>query len=149
MIEATMVRAGTSVRGDIQGPKDVVVEGRLVGAVSVDGDLIVRAGGVVRGPIRARSVRVEGVVIGSIEAVGRIAVDADARISGNLLAPEVEVSDDARVRGDVARRPASPRTGTAVLWGASPASTRSLPKEPPADLLPWLGRSSGRMRLSK
>lgn len=143
---ATTVRAGTSVRGDIGGAQDVIVEGRLVGAIAVEGDLVIRLGGVVRGPIRARHVRVEGMAIGSIDATVGISVADEARISGDLTAPSVEVEGRACVRGAVVRRPSIARTTPTVLWEPSPVRGRLLPTEPPMDLLPRVLRSSGRMR---
>lgn len=149
MNEATKVLLGTRVRGDIRGASDLVVEGRLDGAIHVDGDLVIRESGVVRGDVRARSVRVLGVVVGSIVANDRISVSSSARIAGDLTAPDVDVDASATFRGNVDRRPSEPPVAPAepgVLWDGSPRSMRPVPRRPPSAIMPSVGRSQGRMR---
>ena len=149
MDDATTVLMGTQVRGNMRGVRDLVVAGRLEGAVHVHGDVLVTESGVVRGDIRARRVRVDGVVVGTIVADELIEVGATARIAGDMCAPAVVVDEKATTRGEtllstVVRGVAPDPEG--VLRHASPGRVRPVPCGPPSSIMPMVRRSQGRMR---
>jgi len=90
-----------TVRGNLVGEEDLVVEGRLEGAVSLSGHLIVAEPGVVEADLEVDSIEVHGEVIGDIIASRSIAIEKTARVNGNVRAPRVIISDGASFRGKV------------------------------------------------
>lgn len=145
---ATTVLEGTTLRGDIRGGRSVRVEGRMLGMIEVEGDLVVAENGVVRGDIRARSVRVFGVVVGSIVASTEVAVADSARVLGDVAAPRVDVAADGHVQGRIELADEGVASSAhAVLGQRAPARVRTPLDRPPLALMPYVGRSTGRMRL--
>lgn len=100
----TLIGAGCVIEGDIVEPEGVKIDGRVVGAVTVDGEglLIVSAGAYVEGVISARKAVIAGRVKGQI-CVTRLRVMASAEIDGNMRYATITMEDGARIRGMVQR----------------------------------------------
>lgn len=111
----TIIGDDTEIRGD------VVTEGSITVAGTVDGDLTspsgvrITAGGKVTGHVKAQDVYLNGTVLGGISADGRVVMSAESRLSGTLKSSRVSVEEGARFDGicdmDVSPVPAeSPKT---------------------------------------
>ena len=90
-----------SVRGTLVGEEDLIVEGRLEGAVSLAGHLIVAEPGIVEANLEVDSIEVHGEVRGDIVAARTITIEKSARVWGNVRAPRVIISDGAQFQGRV------------------------------------------------
>jgi cytoskeletal protein CcmA (bactofilin family) len=120
----TLIAKRTRVGGRIETDGDVVVEGRVEGAVVAAGRVTIAESGMAVAQIQAARVEVEGVVIGDVVATERIGVAAGARVVGDLRAPEVSLASGAVVEGKVDRRAADRRNG----W-VQPASPTREPSD--------------------
>jgi cytoskeletal protein CcmA (bactofilin family) len=89
------------IRGTLVGEEDLVVEGRIEGAITLAGHLTVALNGVVEANLDVDSVEVRGEVVGDISAARSITIHQGARVSGNVRAPRVIIHDGARFRGSV------------------------------------------------
>ncbi len=98
---ATLIAPGSKVTGKISGAAEVVVEGELEGELRVDGGAVVGTGGIVRGEIAARSVRVAGKVVGNIRGAERVEVLASGSLEGDVSAPRVVIAEGAFFKGKV------------------------------------------------
>lgn len=98
---ATLVAPGTKVVGKISGNAEVVVEGEIEGEIRVDGGAVVGSGGVVRGEIAARTIRVGGKVFGNIRGAERVEVLASGALEGDVAAPRVVIAEGAFFKGKV------------------------------------------------
>ncbi len=105
----TLIAKRTRVGGRIETDGDVVVEGRVEGAVVAAGRVTVAESGMAVARIEAARVEIEGVVIGDVLAIERISVSAGARVVGDLRAPDVSLANGAVVEGKVDRRSAERR----------------------------------------
>jgi cytoskeletal protein CcmA (bactofilin family) len=125
MNKTSVLPEGMTLSGDIEGNEDLVVFGRVEGAIELDAALIIESGGAVRGDVRARSVTVRGILVGDAHAEEAIWVEDGARLVGDLVGPRVKVMDGARFRGHV--KVLSPeRPGSVVV-----APRRVRPSEAP------------------
>jgi cytoskeletal protein CcmA (bactofilin family) len=88
--------------GEISGEQDIVVLGRLEGAVRVGGRATVGPGGEVEGDVQARAVLVQGRVHGQILGGERAELTATAVVEGSVEAPKVIIAEGARLDGRVA-----------------------------------------------
>ncbi len=89
------------IRGSLVGEEDLVVEGRIEGAITLAGHLTIAEAGVVEANLDVDSVEVRGEVIGDISAAHSITIQQGARVQGNVQAPRVIVHDGAHFRGSV------------------------------------------------
>ena len=107
---ACVIGAKTTVKGEITGDEDVLVEGAVEGQVRISRDLRVAASGSVRANVEANSVIVSGEVLGDCTAAVRVDIQATGRLTGNIRAPKIVIAEGAVFRGN---SDMSPRQGEA------------------------------------
>jgi len=97
------IRGSTLViKGEVRTSADLVVEGRIEGAIHGDG-LAVTLGPTctVVGDVLARDITVSGRVEGQLVASEVIDVRAEAEVSGRLITDRLIINDGATVNGHV------------------------------------------------
>ncbi len=99
--QATVVAAGSRIKGEISGNTDVMIHGEVEGQLTLDSGVVVGNGGKVTGQIEAREVMVAGEVNGDIRARDRIEVQQSGRIEGDVVAPRVAINAGAFFKGKV------------------------------------------------
>jgi cytoskeletal protein CcmA (bactofilin family) len=95
-----VVGANTTIKGEILGDEDVLVEGTVEGQIRIARELRVGPGGRVKASISAQSVVVSGEVVGDCEASARVEIHASGRLSGNIRAPRIVIAEGAIFRGN-------------------------------------------------
>ncbi len=91
----------TTVRGNLSGDEDVLLQGRVEGAIALGGHLEIAASSVTEASVEAESVDVHGEVVGEIAANIHVTVHPGARITGNVRAQQVVIHEGAAVHGVV------------------------------------------------
>jgi cytoskeletal protein CcmA (bactofilin family) len=92
--------ANTTIKGEILGDEDVVIEGTVEGQIRIGRELRIGQGGKVRATVSAQSVVVSGEMQGDCEAVTRVEIQATGRLIGNIRAPKIVIAEGAVFRGN-------------------------------------------------
>ena len=98
-LKETVIAAGLTFEGKIDGSGHVRIYGRFKGDVHVDGTLTVDAGAHLAGAVRAGSVVVAGEIEGNIEGAQRVELHQTGVVNGDIAAGSLTVADGARMRG--------------------------------------------------
>jgi cytoskeletal protein CcmA (bactofilin family) len=133
-----------SIKGEVSGQESLLIQGRVEGKVSLKGqDVTVGKSGKVQADIHARGIRVEGEVIGDLYGEQEIIIEASGQVTGNLVAPRVNLENGSRFKGSIdmetaaqqaQAKPAGETPGSAKGPGAkaaNPGEARQ-PASPPA-----------------
>ncbi len=88
-------------KGELWADEDLVLQGRVEGAIHHRQSLTVGPDGVVVGDIRARSILVQGTVEGDLHGSASVIVAATAKVRGNIVAPRVGIMEGATFNGGV------------------------------------------------
>jgi cytoskeletal protein CcmA (bactofilin family) len=88
-------------KGELWADEDLVLQGKVEGAIHHRQHLTVGTDGVVVGDIRARSILVEGTVEGDLHGSASVIVAATAKVRGNIVAPRVGIMEGANFNGSV------------------------------------------------
>ena len=97
----TVIGSTLEVEGEVHGAEELIVQGRLKGAV-VDGKaVIIEKSAQVEAQINAATVRVSGGLDGRVEATERVEIDADGRMNGDIKAPRISIAEGARYKGHI------------------------------------------------
>jgi cytoskeletal protein CcmA (bactofilin family) len=97
-----IIAKNTTVRGNLSGDEDLIVEGRIEGgSVALTKHLTVEATGVVLATIEVEDLAVHGVVRGEIRAARSVLLHGEARVVGNITAGRFCLEDGARFKGHV------------------------------------------------
>lgn len=99
----TLIAKQATVTGDIQFSSNLDIEGRVVGAISVEPGkeamLHIVEGGCVEGEIRVPSAVVNGKVTGDIHVTGRLVLAEKAEVDGDVYYNLIEMAVGCKVNG--------------------------------------------------
>ena len=99
----TLIAKQATVTGDIQFSSNLDIEGRVVGAISVEPGkeamLHVVEGGSVEGEIRVPSAVINGKVTGDIHVTGRLVLAEKAEVDGDVYYNLIEMAVGCKVNG--------------------------------------------------
>ena len=97
----TVIAAGLTIDGKIEGAGHVRMAGRFKGDVNVDGDLTIEPGAKITGSVRASTVTIAGDLEGNIEGASKVELLASGVLNGDLKAGSLTVASGSRMRGNV------------------------------------------------
>ncbi len=98
-LKESIIAAGLTFEGKIEGSGHVRISGRFKGDVHVDGSLTVEAGAHLAGSVRAASVIVAGEIEGNIESAQKVELHQTGVLNGDVSAGSLSVAGGARMRG--------------------------------------------------
>jgi len=100
-VKESLISAGLTIEGKIQGSGHVRIAGHFNGDVHVEGNLTIEQGAKVTGQVRANTVVVGGELEGNIDAASRVELLETGILSGDLKAASLTVAAGSRMRGRV------------------------------------------------
>jgi len=95
----SLLAAGLTIEGKIEGSGHVRIAGNFKGDVHVQGNLTIEAGARVTGGVRANTVIVGGELEGNIDAASRVELLQTGILNGDLKAGSLTVAAGSRMRG--------------------------------------------------
>lgn len=125
---ATLIGAGTTIRGDVHFSGGLLLEGRIVGDLTGEsGQSVVTVAekGVIEGSVSAGQLVLNGTITGDVVIGQRAELGASARVEGNLTYNVLAMASGARVNGRLihaGERQAPPAPETPDGPGDSPGS---------------------------
>lgn len=136
--ERATIGRSITIRGEVTGDEDLVIEGRVDGAVALaQHSVTVGPEGRVKANISGRVVTVEGRVEGDITGDEQIILRHSSWVEGDILAPRVVLEDGAHFRGgvemsEVGKKNDRAETAGAKLGAAKPTDAKPAPAPSPA-----------------
>lgn len=97
----SLIAAGLTIEGKIEGSGHIRLAGRFQGDVHVQGNLTIETGAKLTGGVRANTVVVAGELEGNIDAASRVELLETGVLNGNLKAGSLTVAAGSRMRGQV------------------------------------------------
>ena len=97
----SIVAAGLTIEGKIEGSGNVRVAGRFKGNVNVKGELTIEPGASIDGEVKADTVFVGGEVRGQIVSSSRVEFKESGTLIGDLKAGSLTVAAGSKMRGKV------------------------------------------------
>ena len=88
-------------KGELSADEDLMLFGRVEGAIHHTANLTVGVGGIVIGDIRAKTIIIKGTVEGDLEATESITISPSANVIGDIAAPRVCIVEGAQFNGAV------------------------------------------------
>ena len=89
-----------SIKGELSGSEDIVVDGRLEGSIQLSGNnLTVGPNGHVQANVTARNVTVAGALQGNIQASERTELQKTAVVNGDVQTRRIAIEEGAYFRG--------------------------------------------------
>jgi len=89
-----------TIKGEITGDEDILVEGTVEGHVRLTRELRVGEKGVVKATVEANTITINGEVVGNCQATSRIEIQSTGRLTGDIRAPNIVIAEGAQFRGN-------------------------------------------------
>jgi cytoskeletal protein CcmA (bactofilin family) len=100
--ENATIGASISIKGDLMGEEDLVIQGRVEGKVDLKQNTVtVGKNGRVKADIYGKLVTIEGEVEGNLFGQDQIIVRGTGNVRGNVSAPRISIEDGARFKGSI------------------------------------------------
>ena len=96
---ATLISAGTTVKGDISSNSDLRIDGTIVGNVNSSSKIIIGDSGKVEGDISSNQADIVGKVSGNIKTKDLLQLRGECVINGNVYAGKLQVEPTATFNG--------------------------------------------------
>ena len=96
---ATLIGAGTLLKGDIQSQQDLRIDGTVIGNVKSAAKIIIGQGGVIEGDLESAQCDVNGKVSGNIRCRELLQLRGESMVTGNLYAGKLQIEPSATFNG--------------------------------------------------
>lgn len=96
---ATLISAGTVLKGDISSNGDLRIDGTVIGNVKTSAKIIIGGTGIVEGDIAGNQADVTGKVNGNIRANELLQLRGECMVAGNIYAGKLQVEPTATFNG--------------------------------------------------
>ncbi len=96
---ATLIGAGTVLKGDIQSQQDLRIDGTVIGNVKSASKIIIGQGGVIEGDLESSNCDVNGKVTGNIRCRELLQLRGESMVAGNLYAGKLQIEPSATFNG--------------------------------------------------
>lgn len=97
---ATLVGAGTTLKGDITSQGDLRIDGTVIGNITSAAKIVVGSSGIVEGDIKGNQADITGRVSGTIRTVELLQLRGDCVVKGNLFAGKLQLEPSATFNGE-------------------------------------------------
>ncbi len=94
-----MIGEGTVVDGKVSSSGDVHVRGKVLGALRVEGKVVVAQEGHIEGEVNAANADIAGYIDGDVRIDGRLILKSTARIEGNIYTERLVIEEGAVYNG--------------------------------------------------
>jgi cytoskeletal protein CcmA (bactofilin family) len=100
--EGATIGPSISIKGDLSGEEDLVIQGRVEGKVDLkQNNVTIGKNGRVKADIYGKLISVEGEVEGNLHGMDQIIVRTSGNVRGNISAPRVTLEDGAKFKGSI------------------------------------------------
>lgn len=97
---ASLIGAGTSLKGDITSNGDLRIDGVLTGNIHCTAKVVIGANGVVEGDINGAQADIMGKVSGTIKVKDLLQLKGGSVVNGNLQAAKLQIEPTASFNGE-------------------------------------------------
>ena len=98
---ASIIAAGTTLKGDITSNGDIRIDGTLQGNIHCTAKVVIGANGTVEGDINGQQADVMGRVNGTVKVKELLQLKGGSLVNGNLHASKLQIEPTAKFNGQV------------------------------------------------
>ena len=96
---ASIIAAGTTLKGDISSNGDIRIDGTLQGNIQSTAKVVIGANGVVDGDISGQQADIMGRINGTIKVKELLQLKGGSTITGNIYAAKLQIETNANFNG--------------------------------------------------
>ena len=110
---ASIIAAGTTLKGDISSNGDIRIDGTLQGNINSTAKVVIGSNGVVEGDIIGQQADIMGKINGTIKVKELLQLKGGSNVNGNIHAAKLQIETSANFNGQCHMTTATPAKATA------------------------------------
>ncbi|MFZ0613341.1 MAG: polymer-forming cytoskeletal protein [Desulfobacterales bacterium] len=95
----SLVSENISIEGELIGEENILINGRVTGAIKLKGDIVVGQSGVVEADVEADTVVIQGTVKGNVTARNHLEIQATGKMIGDITARSIDIKEGSTFEG--------------------------------------------------
>jgi cytoskeletal protein CcmA (bactofilin family) len=100
--ESAVIGPSITIKGDISGDGDLVIQGRVEGRVDLRrNNITIGKNGAVKADIYGKIISIEGEVQGNVYGDEKIIIRSSGVLRGNIVAPSVNLEEGSKFKGSI------------------------------------------------
>lgn len=111
-VDVSILSSGVKIEGKIYSEGNMRIDGKIIGDVTVNGNLTLGESSEVKGDIRAMNVTLSGNINGSVEANEKVILEANSKLEGELTAKILVIEEGAKFDGKSNMNSGKPKSET-------------------------------------
>ncbi|RYF99174.1 MAG: polymer-forming cytoskeletal protein [Chitinophagaceae bacterium] len=96
---ASIIAAGTTLKGDITSSGDIRIDGTLQGNIICTAKVVIGANGVIEGDIAGQQADIMGKVNGTIKVKELLQLKGGSQVTGNIYSSKLQIEPTANFNG--------------------------------------------------
>lgn len=111
-VDVSILSSGVKIEGKLYSEGNMRIDGKVLGDVTVNGNLTLGDGSLVEGEVKAMNVTLSGTVQGTVEANEKVILESGSSLVGDLTAKILVVEEGAKFDGKSNMNIAKPKVQT-------------------------------------
>jgi cytoskeletal protein CcmA (bactofilin family) len=111
-VDVSILSSGVKVEGKLYSEGNMRIDGKVLGDVTVNGNLTLGDGSSIEGEVKAMNVTISGSVKGTVEANEKVILESGSSLVGDLTAKILVVEEGAKFDGKSNMNSTKPRMQT-------------------------------------
>jgi cytoskeletal protein CcmA (bactofilin family) len=95
----SLVSENIRIEGDLGGEENILINGRVLGSIKLNGDIVVGQSGVVEADIEGNTIVIQGTVKGNVTARNHLEIQATGKMIGDISARSIDIKEGSTFEG--------------------------------------------------
>jgi cytoskeletal protein CcmA (bactofilin family) len=96
---ATIIGAGTQLKGDLTCNNDLRIDGKLTGNIYCDAKVVIGSAGIVEGEINGQNADIMGKIVGNVKITELLNLRGQATIKGDIYTNKLQIEPEVQFNG--------------------------------------------------
>ena len=89
----SLVSENIRIEGELGGEENILINGRVVGSIKLNGDIVIGQSGLVEADIEGDTVVIQGTVKGNVTARHHLEIQATGKLIGDITARSIDIKE--------------------------------------------------------
>lgn len=95
------IKKETSIEGHLRGEGALLVEGKFMGSIDLQGEVKTSASSLIEGSVQAERLLVNGRIVGEVKAKEGLHIGPTAELEGEIHAEQLEIHPSAKIKSRI------------------------------------------------
>ena len=122
----SLVSENIRIEGELSGEENILINGRVIGSIKLNGDIVIGSTGIVEAEIVGNTIIIQGRVKGNVIARSHLEIQSTGKMIGDISARSIDIKEGSTFEGRSRMiKPDASRTASPVKQPSQqpPAST--------------------------